>query len=128
MKIRVENVIDVQVWDDIVTKTYKRPYSFQQQDGCKDRGMFSITVPDYGEDYENDTVPEVVNHDDRGVSFAAWLARNPIQPLTGEGDGDIFSLGLWWDRNFYPNVQMIANDLHAKGLLDVGNYMINIDW
>lgn len=28
----------------------------------------------------------------------------------------------------YPDVQMIANDLHAKGLLEAGDYCIEIDW
>jgi hypothetical protein len=39
-----------------------------------------------------------------------------------------WSVAMWWERNFYPDVQMIANDLHAKGLLDAGEYVINIDW
>ena len=29
---------------------------------------------------------------------------------------------------FYPNFQMIANDLHEKGLLPAGEYSIDIDW
>jgi hypothetical protein len=35
---------------------------------------------------------------------------------------------MWWDRNFYPNLQMVANDLHEKGLLAAGDYIISIDW
>jgi hypothetical protein len=35
---------------------------------------------------------------------------------------------MFWDRNFYPNVQMVANDLHKKGLLEAGEYSIRIDW
>lgn len=118
----------MQDWDDLVTQTYKRPYSFQQQDGCKSRGSVDITVPDDTYDFENDTVPEVVNHPQMGVSFKAWLERDPTQKLNGKSDQDTFSLGLWWERNFYPDVQMIANDLHAKGLIPAGDYVINIDW
>ena len=126
IKTRTEKLIDVQDWDNLVTETYGRPYSFQQQDGCKDRQLVPITVPDDPYDYENDTVPEVVNGDEMGVSFKAWLARDPKTPLPDRDD--TFGLTLWWERNFYPDVQMIANDLYEKGLIEAGDYMINIDW
>ena len=126
IKTRTEKLVDVSDWDDLVKKTYRRPYSFQQQDGCRSRGVFEFTIPNEAEDYEKETVPEVVNHEERGVSFAAWLKRDPKAPLA-DGRSD-WSLELWWERNFYPEIQMIANDLHAKGLLDAGEYIINIDW
>jgi hypothetical protein len=127
MKSKKERIISLQEWNETVRKTYGRPYHFQQQDGCKDRGMFRFSVPDeYTDDCERDIVPEVVNHQTMGVSFKAWLARDPKKPLA-DGSTD-FSLELWWDRNFYPDVQMIANDLHAKGLLKKGDYVIEIDW
>lgn len=128
MKIKSEKVIAVSEWDALVTKTYKRPYSFQQQDGCQGRGTFRFSVPGEAEDYERDTVPEVVNHDEMGVSFAAWLKRDPKTRLSGETDNDSWLIELWWERNFYPDIQMIANDLHAKGLLKAGKYTIDIDW
>ena len=81
------------------------------------------------DDYENDSVPEEVNHDDMGVSFKAWLARDPAQQLDTKDDWERrHGLRLWWERNFYPDVQMLANDLHAKGLVEAGEYIINIDW
>jgi len=128
MKIRTEKMIDVSEWDKLVTETYGRPYNFQQQDGCKSRGVVRITVPDDAEDFENETVPEEVNHDEMGVSFAAWLARDPKQKLSDPNAQQDYCLDLWWGRNFYPEVQMIANDLNAKGLLEAGKYTINIDW
>ena len=121
-----EKVIDVQDQDDLVIETYGRPYAFQQQDGCKERQLVPITVPDECDDFENDTVPEIVNGDEMGVSFKAWLARDPKTPLPDRDD--TFGLTLWWERNFYPDVQMIANDLYEKGLIEAGDYMINIDW
>jgi len=127
MKIRTEKVIDVSDWDALVEKTYGKPYSFQQQDGCQERGNFYLAVPEPSEDYENDSLPEEVNHEEMGVSFKAWLNRDPKTPLASEREDD-FSIRLWWERNFYPNIQMIANDLHAKGLLEAGDYTINIDW
>lgn len=55
---RNEKVIDVSDWDCLVVDTYKRPYSFQQQDGCKERQRVRITIPDHPYDYENDAIPE----------------------------------------------------------------------
>lgn len=121
-------MIEVQEWDDLVENTYNRPYSFQQQDDCKDRGTHSLTVPDEPMDYENDSVPETVNHPYMGVSFKAWLERDPKQKLNADDCDCPSAITMWWERNFYPDVQMIANDLHSKGLLPAGEYVINIDW
>lgn len=131
IKVKTEQVIEVRDWDDLVEKTYGKPYSFQQQDGCKERQRVSLTVPGDAEDYENDTLPEVVNHREMGVSFAAWLARDPKQNLVnGENSSwnSSWRIDLWWERNFYPEVGTIANDLHARGLLPTGEYSIDIDW
>lgn len=131
MKIRTEKVIDVSEWDKLVKKTYRRPYSFQQQDRCQGSGRFHLTVPGDADgcDFKKDTVKEKVNGPERGVSFAAWLKRNPKAQLANEPESrqDQWMIDLWWDRNFYPNIQMVANDIHAKGLLEAGNYTIDID-
>lgn len=126
MRTEQVTMVEVQEWDKLVEETYKRSYCFQQQDGCKSRGIFTLTVPEDADDFENPTVPEVVNHDDMGVSFKAWCERDPKQEL--QGDSDPSSLNLWWERNFYPEVQMVANDLHKRGLLEAGIYTIDIDW
>jgi len=127
MKIKNVKMIDESDWNELVEKTYGRTYDFQQQDGCQDRGVFNLTVPSKEtNDFENDAVPEVVNHSEMGVSFKAWLARDPKKPLPDE-TGD-FSLDLWWRRNFYPSIEMVANDLHKRGLLAEGKYVIDIDW
>jgi hypothetical protein len=119
-------MIEVQEFDNLVVKTYGKIYSFQQQDGCKSRGVEHFTIPESEEDYENDTVPEIVNHEEMGVSFKAWLKRNPKTPIKKENGCDFTA--LWWSRNFYPHVSMILNDLYKKGLLPKGNLSINIDW
>jgi hypothetical protein len=126
IKIQNKQIIAVSDWDNLVKQTYGRPYSFQQQDDCKQRGTEYITIPEYPEDYENDTIPEVINGPEMGVSFAAWLARDPKQ-WNGEEQRS-YTLDLFWHRNFYPHVSMIANDLHAKGLIPAGEYGIEIDW
>jgi len=43
----VKNVkmIDVWDWDKLVEETYGRTYCFQQQDDCRGRGIFDITIP-----------------------------------------------------------------------------------
>ncbi len=129
MRTRTETVIDDSEWDRLVIDTYGRTYHLQQQDDCCDRGLRYLTVPsDDVEDFENETVPEKVNDPKMGVSFEAWLARDPKQKLSDPKDHEDWKLNLWWSRNFYPNLQMVANDLHKKGLLEAGEYAINIDW
>lgn len=39
-----------------------------------------------------------------------------------------WQLNLFWERNFYPDIHVIANDLCKKGLLLAGEYDIKIDW
>lgn len=134
MKISTVHSIDVQDFDKLVKETYGRPYMFQQQDGCKPRGVHKFTVPcENPEDYENETIPEKVNGYIRGVSFAAWLARDPKQPLKFKDEWDetfdfSWRLDLCWERNFYPSLDMIVNDLHERGLLPAGKYQMVIDW
>lgn len=130
LKFRTEQVIDVSDWDNLVVQTYGKPYNFQQQDGCKDRQRISITVPDEPYDYPNESIPEVVNHEKMGVSFKAWLERDPDQKIPSPSPHSFGYDGtdLWWERNFYPDVQMVANDLYEKGLIEAGSYVIDIDW
>lgn len=126
--MKTKTVIEVQEWDALVEKTYGRTYKLQQQDGCRSRGTLEITVPSDAADYERDAVPEEVNHETMGVSFKAWLARNPKQKLSDPEAQEDYCLELWWERNFYPDVQVVANDLYAKGLLPAGEHTILIDW
>ena len=126
--MKTKQVIEVSEWDALVEKTYGRTYKFQQQDGCQSRGTVEITVPAEANDYERESVPEEVNHESMGVSFAAWLARDPKQKLSDPESQEDWETELWWERNFYPDVQMVANDLHAKGLLAAGEHTILIDW
>lgn len=134
LKTETVKLVTLQEWDEFVSETYGKIYCFQQQDGCKDRGIERITVPDpYADewDYENTSIPFKVNGKEMGVSFETWLNTSPSDTIH-EFDGDIcgpeFNNQLFWQRNFYPNVNMIANDLHSKGLLESGEYIIVIDW
>lgn len=129
IKIQTRQYITLEDWDNLVIKTYGRHYSFQQQNGCQDRGIRHITIPDIAEDYENNTIPERVNGTEMGISFVAWLARDPTQKLDTEDEWERENgLRCFWERNFYPDMQMVANDLHSKGLIPAGAYAIEIDW
>jgi hypothetical protein len=128
MKLIVNTVkmVTVQDWDKLVESTYKKPYRFQQQDGCQDRGIFNLTVPskETNDDDMNDSIPEEINGSEMGVKFKVWLARDPKQLLENNNNNII----LFWERNFYPDIHTVANDLYAKGLIEAGEYIINIDW
>lgn len=127
LKFAIKQCISCSDLDALVEQVYGRPYCFQQQDGCKDRGTDHVTVPvKVPEDYENTTIPEEINGQEMGVSFAAWLARDPKEWNGDETDKTYLS--MFWERNFYPNVEMVLNDLHAKGFLEAGEYVIEIDW
>lgn len=149
MNIKLVKQIEVRDWDKLVSKTYGKPYSFQQQDGCKSRGVETIsTNSDWAEDYENDSIPEIINGKEMGVSFKSWLERDPNQPLN-PSDKELQNCGyywgkteqdkkewkerksnidMFWERNFYPEPNIIAADLCKKGLLEEGEYQIKIDW
>lgn len=131
LEYKLEKVISTDVLDSFVRETYGKPhYQFQQQDGCKGRGRERISVPmSNPEDFENDTIPEKVNGNEMGVSFAAWIARDPEQKFTEGEQWDIDNgLSYYWSRNFYPHIDMIFQDLFEKGLIEAGDYVIDIDW
>lgn len=128
MKIQTRKQITVQDWDKLVEETYGKPYSFQQQDGCKERGVETIYTHDYLDDFENTEMPFEVNGDEMGVSFETWLNTSPEETKKYFNAAYTWENNLFWERNFYPNVSMIANDLCKKGLLEEGEYEIKIDW
>jgi hypothetical protein len=103
MKTKSVQIVSVQDWDELVTSTYGRLYCFQQQEGCLSRQTVYLTIPDECNDFDRTTVPEEINGDIMGVSFAAWLARDPE-----EWNGlkrDKSNLDMFWQRNFYPDVR-----------------------
>jgi hypothetical protein len=126
LKVTTHKHIDCNDLDALVAEIYGRPYCLQQQEGCMERGSIDVTVPDEPEDYEAAELPEVVNGEEMGVSFAAWLARDPKVPVGARTEA--FAITLFWERNFYPHLSMVLNDLHARGLLEAGDYSIIIDW
>lgn len=129
LKYTSKKVIDVDDWDNLIIETYGRPYSFQQQNGCQPKGVVNITIPteyDNNEEMHN-SIPEKVNGAEMGVKFDIWLARDPNQLLPTPDDDD-YCIEMFYDRNFYPDLQTVANDLYKKGLIEAGEYVIEIDW
>jgi hypothetical protein len=127
LKINTKQYIDERDFSKFVSVTYGRPYRFQQQDGCRDRGTHHAIVPEPDpEDYEATEIPEEINGETMGVSFAAWLAREPKAPVGDESEPWV--VAIFWERNFYPDLGAVLNDLHARGLLDAGEYVLVIDW
>lgn len=127
-------MVDVDAWDNLVEETYGITYNFQQQDGCKERGIFTFTIPSCDDPYiwsigveeeMYDNIPEEVNGEDMGVKFETWLARDPKDLSSFESE---WELELFYERNFYPSIYTVADDLYSKGLVEAGTYVINIDW
>jgi hypothetical protein len=123
---RLQNVIAVDDWDHLVMNTYGKMYDLQQQDGCKQRSTVELRVPCAAEDFKNNALPEKINGAERGVRFEAWLTRDPKTWYGRQTDDP--HIDLFWQRHFYPRLEVVANDLHNKGLLPAGNYLIVIDW
>lgn len=132
LNIKTIKQIDVDDWDDLVVSTYGKPYSFQQQEGCQSRGVVTIWVP--GEDAEEidermpDKIPFKINGEKMGVKFDVWLNTIEEDIIEKLSKKDKMFSGLFWDRNFYPDINVVANDLYKKGLIEAGEYNIKIDW
>lgn len=125
-----KKIIEVNDWDDLVQKTYNKPYSFKQQEGCQDRGTYYLTVTTSDhplDDFVNESVPEIINGEEMGVRFSSWLNTAPLSHSTRNNWKD-WRTCLFWERNFYPNIETLATDLCKKGLIEEGEYIINIDW
>ena len=91
----------------LVTETYGRPYSLQQQDPMLGQNeIIEVTVPDH---------PSVADPEQH---FAEWLGREV------EASPDV----LWWHREFYPELQVVLNDLRVRGLIEPGEYVIHAWW
>lgn len=129
IKISNRKAINVNDWDKLVEETYGKIYSFQQQEGCKDRGIETITIPIKNpEDFENTEIPFKVNGNEMGVSFQTWLNTTPEETSKYFNPEFKWENSLFWTRNFYPHMDMIINDLYEKGLIEAGEYDIKIDW
>ena len=123
LKYKLKRVVSDTDFDALVEQTYGKKYCFQQQEGCRDRGQYSFSVPDkYAEDYENEEIEIRVNGEEMGVSFKAWLEQDENFFV------DEFHDRLFWYRNFYPSFEVVVNDLYEKGLIEAGEYLLDVAW
>jgi hypothetical protein len=128
LKYVINKGVGLSDWNEFVSSTYGRIYDFQQQEGCRDRGIFSFSVPSkYTDDKRmHESIPEIVNGEKMGVKFKTWLERDPNKPIENQEYNS--QREMFWQRNFYPDIYTLVNDLYEKGLLEEGDYTINIDW
>jgi hypothetical protein len=123
LKYKTQRVVRCSDFDKLVRETYGKIYCFQQQEGCRDRGQYGFAVPDkWADDFENDEIPIQVNGEEMGVSFKSWLAVND------NFYSNTFHERLFWERNFYPSFEVLVNDLYEKGLIEAGDYVLDVDW
>lgn len=101
-------------FDKLVKETYGRPYCFQQQNGCRDRGAYDFILP------INDPC------DEGSVTFEEWLKADPNKKLNNQKYD--WELETHWQRDFYPDLEMVVQDLYKKSILEAGKYIINVDW
>jgi hypothetical protein len=113
--------------DELVKKNYNKPYRFQQQEGSRSRNCEHFIIPTLGTDFHRNTIPEVIPSKVRGVSFKAWLDRDPKTQLNGEKTPD-WKIKVFWERNFYPNPEILLNDLYYRGLIPAGELVIRINY
>ena len=121
LKYRTQRVISLRDWDQLVKDTYGKEYAFQQQDGCRERQQYRIDIPSslnkHGfRENNDDSMQDEPRKNAQGVKFSVWLEEDPNWSRL-----DII-------RNFYPDVQTLANDLFSKGLIEEGSYVIDVDW
>ena len=101
-------------FSNLVRQTFERPYSLQQQGDMHSQESFiRFDVP---AELEWEHEP----------SLETWLATTPPDPE--DHSMAAFTNRLRWDREFYPDLQDIANELHARGQLDAGTYVLHVWW
>lgn len=134
LRYQNKKVVEVQDWDALVQEVYGKPYSFQQQEGCKQRGVFNISIPEdceYADEEDaemHDDIPFGINGDMMGVKFEKWLSTTEEEINAHHPEDYRGANRLFWARNFYPNVNKVAKDLYERGFIEPGSYSINIDW
>lgn len=108
-------VLSETTFSKYVSELYGRPYQLQQQgDMLAQESSVALIVPE----------PEDWNEN---PSLAEWLAATPPEEQ-GLGLSELLNEEMRWERQYYPSLEAVGNDLHARGLLDVGYYIIHVSW
>lgn len=128
MKLEYQNlrVIENYKWSEFISSVYNLPYNYQQQNECQNTN-FEFNIPNdlEEEDLGSDSIPYEVNGKDECVKFDVWV-NSKLEDISKnfeyESDAVIF-----YNRNFYPSIFQILNDLYNRGLIEEGDYLIRID-
>lgn len=121
-------MIDEAEFSELVTRTYQRPYRLQQQLGCMPSGtLIEFATPTTADA----TFYGDVESCQPAVTFNEWLMANPQAPAPGDDEYTSTKYAnlhreLYWERDFYPPLKDVVNDLHTRGLLPAADYIIYI--
>jgi hypothetical protein len=131
LKLNKVTLIEENEFSDFVSEVYGRPYRYQQTEGCLEKGTVKFSVP--YERYFKPDYKENVNDSgniNKPVRFREWLSRDPKEkPPVGLFNGDSYwYISLFWNRHFYPYFGDLIDDLHKKGYVEEGEYILRIDW
>lgn len=146
LKVVTKQIIDESDFSKLVSDTYGRPYRLQQQEPLMNQDSYMpIQVPNDWHAADKDHArlrkwieenpPQYVDGQEPTYpSFKEWLDRDANAYVGGrdmyEGWGDPggFWYTLWWERAFFPPLGEVIDDLHKRGLLDEGEYLIHAWW
>ena len=124
-------------WNKFITEVYGKPYNFQQQDGCRSRGVYDFSLPfdfelyDEEEDFLDFVDRTDFNKNQSCVKFSVWKDekvkyKDPDKTVFYQDEYE--DERLYWVRAFYPNLYTLLDDLYKKGLLEDGDYELVVSW
>ena len=126
---KTKKIIDEGDWNLFVESVFgKEPftYIFQQQDGCKEPGLYLVKVPPSEEQESLDEeICYKVNGKTFGVSLKTWLNTSK-EDTKSKVEKDYLN-NLFWMRHFYPKLDELVAHLHKLGLIEAGDFYIEID-
>lgn len=111
-------LIDEGEFSRLVSKTYQRPYSFQQQGSM----MGQDTIWEFSLPLRYEPDDEYGYNDWEGPSLLEWCTT-PI----GEFDSE-WKAKLHWHREYYPEFEAVIDDMHKRGLIPDGDYALHVQW
>lgn len=136
LEFEIKKVVEDYHWNAFVESVFgKEPntYNFQQQNGCRDRGLYLVRVFPSEEDLldEQELLDEEISYKVNGygemfgVSLKTWL--NTSKEDTKSKVGKDYLNDLFWARHFYPTIEELVAYLYKLGLLEEGDFYIEID-
>lgn len=80
-------------------------------------------------DYSNESIKfDLYSDYEMGIKFEIWKNSTFDEIKSNFPDDNDSAITTFIERNFYPAIQVVANDLYNRGLIEAGSYIINIDW